>query len=132
MFAPLMNVELEKYYMVDLPEVTELIKKYLILHENQINCPLEIYDSDTFNEYIHEDNYMFVSNYCFTAINEFEQKKYTDTLIKSASTGFMVWQTCFGAKEHNIPSILNKTDIKTEEENPQTANIDNKNYYVTW
>jgi hypothetical protein len=131
-FAPKMGVSLDKYYMVDLEEAIELTKKYLLAHKDSIICPLEIYNSVEFEEYVKVDDALFVSNYCFTAINESERNKYVNTLVKQAPHGFITWQTCFGLNVNNANTILQKTVQCKEEEHPQTASPEMKNHYVYW
>ena len=79
-----------------------------------------------------DTNMFFVSNYCFTFINESDRKYYQDNLLSKCDHGFLVWQTSFGATIQQSDGILSKTIIKTIEEIPQTGPSHAKNYYVTF
>lgn len=131
-FAPKLGVVLEKYYIVELEEVTELIKKYLLAHKDALICPLEIYNSNDYESNITDTDALFVSNYCFTAMDTNERTKYVNSLTKNLPHGFITWQTCFGLSASNASAILQRSNVTIEEERPQTAPHEMKNYYVTW
>lgn len=129
-FAPKMGVVIDKYYIIDLPIVTVLIKKYLFLHKDVLSIPLEIFDNSTYQEHLNVKNAFLVSNYYFTEINENERNKYTETIIKNnVMNGFITWQTCFGLDIGMAKTILNKNPMFMEEQ-PQTADSNKKNYHV--
>ena len=133
-FAPKLNVLIEKYYIIDLFVVTELLKKYLMQHMDILIIPLEIYDNNTDHKYINSRNLYLISNYCITSISETERMVYINTIIKNqVSHGFIIWQTCFGCDISNVENLLQKPNIHKIEEIPQTS-LDStiKNYYVNF
>ena len=65
-FAKILNVEIDKYYFIDLPVVTNLIKKYLELHNNNININYSIESAYNYGTDINDNELFFISNYCFT------------------------------------------------------------------
>jgi hypothetical protein len=128
-FAKILNVEIDKYYFIDLPEVTKLIKRYLDLHENSININYSIQSAYNYGIDINDNDLFFISNYCFTEIEEVHRNNYIKHLFPKISSGFIIWQTVFNLPI-NMLNIINK-DIKyVTEEIPQTATMQKKNYYV--
>jgi hypothetical protein len=128
-FAKILNVEIDKYYFIDLPEVTQLIKKYLELHNNNININYSIETAYNYGTDINENDLFLISNYCFTEIEEVHRNNYIKQFFPKISSGFIIWQTVFNLPINNV-NIINK-DIKyITEEFPQTATIEKKNYYV--
>ena len=144
-FADLLQVQIDKYHMIDLPDVCNLITHYLTKHESIVKIPFEMYESSTFGQgskgaqpltsseklstTIASDNLFLISNYCFTEIDHEYRNNYCMNLLPKVKHGFMVWQTCF------FPSlstnILQKNDVKIEEERPQTClHTNNVNYFV--
>jgi hypothetical protein len=126
-FSKLLNIEIDNYYMIDLPEICNLIKKYLGLHDIHLNyC---IHPSTNYGSDINMNNMFLISNYCFTVIEETHRKKYVEHLFPKIVNGFMVWQTCFNLPIYSTYSILNKEHVNSYEEYPQTS-PGPKNYYV--
>ena len=68
-FRKILNVEIDKYYFIDLPEVTKLIKIYIELHTNNINTQYSIENAYNYGTDINENDLFFISNYCFTEID---------------------------------------------------------------
>ena len=131
-FAPKLNVIIDKYYIIDLPVVTELIKRYIALHIDVLSIPLEIYNNNNYFDFIKDRNLFLISNYCFTAINNNERLNYINKLFPMVSNGFITWQTCFGVDIHSSKSIFKSKILDIKEETPQTAQEYAKNYYVTF
>jgi hypothetical protein len=128
-FAKILNMEIDKYYFIDLPEITNLIKRYIELHNNNININFSIVSAYNYGTDINDDDLFFISNYCFTEIEEFHRNNYIKYLFPKISSGFIIWQTGFNVPIHNV-NIINKHIKYITEELPQTAPIENKNYYV--
>ena len=128
-FAKILNMEIDKYYFIDLPEVTNLIKKYIELHHNNININYSIVSAYNYGTDINDNDLFFISNYCFTEIEEFHRNNYIKYLFPKISSGFIIWQTVFNLPIQNV-NIINKYIKYITEELPQTATIQNKNYYV--
>jgi hypothetical protein len=127
-FSKILNVNIDKYYFVDLPEVCNLIQCYLLINNSNININYVIHHSNTFGKNIPNENLFFISNYCFTEIDEEYRKEYIENLIPKCKNGFIVWQTCSGYDINLSYRLFDKLLI--EEERPQTAINLPKNYFV--
>jgi hypothetical protein len=128
-FSKIMQINIDKYYFIDLPEITNLIKKYLLLNEKDININYSIHSAYNYGQDINDNNLFFISNYCFTEIDNSHRTNYINYLFPKLKNGFITWQTVFNLPINNV-NIIGKEIIKIIEEYPQTANIYNKNYYV--
>lgn len=130
------DVEIRKYIMVDLPNSSNLTRKYLAAHSSVITIPYEVYDSVTLpdvprtTEAQSPNESFFISNYSFTAMDKTEMKKYKDNLIAPCTHGFLVWQTIFGDFIGNADDILGKNTVKKTVEEPHTGPAEANNYYV--
>jgi hypothetical protein len=132
-FAPKMGVSIDRYYIIDLPEVIDLLKKYISLHVDAITIPLELYDNITYVKYITDTGLFLISNYGLSAFENKEMSLYMETIVKhQVSHGFLTWQTCFGADIDRAEQIIGKTGVAKKEEEPQTGPPHAKNYYVTF
>ena len=67
-FSKILNITIDNYYFIDLPEICGLIKNYLELHKGDININYAIHTADNYGADIDETNLFFISNYCFTEI----------------------------------------------------------------
>lgn len=126
-FSRLLNIDIHKYYIIDLPEVCNLIKIYLKAHNVDSN-KFFIHDATLYGSDINDDNLFFISNYCFTEIDYNKRIEYLKNLINKTSNGFIIWQTIFD--KTNINNIVFPKKIIYSEERPQTASIEYKNYFV--
>ena len=122
-------MEINKYYFIDLPEVTKLIKRHLELHNDNININYEIVSAYNYGTDINDTDLFFISNYCFTEIEEIHRINYIEHLFPKIKNGFITWQTVFNVPIKNV-NIIKKVIKYITEEYPQTATIRNKNYYV--
>lgn len=126
-FSKLLNIDIEKYHMIDLPEPINLIEFYLHLHDSNIKIAYEFHKAETFGSYVPSGNLFFISNYCYTEIDTSLKEKYYSKLIKRVDNGFIIWQTiCFNIEYMN--QIIKPS--KLEVEIPQTATHEQPNYYV--
>ena len=128
-FSKLLNVNIENYFFIDLPEICGLIKKYLEINKETINIDYTIHSSYNYGVDINKSELFFISNYCFTEISNEHRNKYIDTLFPKISSGFIVWQTCFNLPIENV-GIINNNEKIIKEELPQTAFEFFKNYFV--
>jgi len=128
-FSKLLNIEIEKYYFIDLPEICDLIKSYLELHNNNITIKYSAHSSYNYGIDIDDNELFFISNYCFTEIDEIHRTNYIKNLFPKLANGFIIWQTIFHLPIKNV-NIIGKNIARIDEEYPQTATISNKNYYV--
>jgi hypothetical protein len=128
-FSKILKIEIDEYHFIDFPEVGRLIDKYMILNKDTSCIPYKIHDSSMYGEDIKETDLFFISNYCFTEIDITDREKYIQKLLNKTSSGFILWQTVFD--RIHIENINFCKEIKSiEEERPQTARIDYKNYFV--
>jgi len=91
-----------------------------------------ILQSSSSSSQIHQ--LFFISNYCFTEIDEISRIKFI-SLIYKAQHGFITWQTFYGVgiDKNRISKYLLEKDINKiviEEERPQTSPHSEKNYFV--
>jgi len=122
-FAKWKNIQIDRYHIIDLPEVCNLIDKYTNLHKNEIAMNIQIHDASTYGKDIEDKNLFFVSNYCFTEVDVEHNQSYCSILLPKVSNGFITWQN--GGNHHAYPieragEIINKKINKIMEEKPQT------------
>ena len=128
-FSKVLNIAVDHYYFIDLPEITNLIQKYISLHADNVNISYSVHSALSYGKEIENTNLFLVSNYCFTEIEKEHRDKYIDVLFPKVTNGFIIWQTCFGLPVQQT-YIINKKINKIDEELPQTANAVQKNYFV--
>ena len=113
-----------KYIFVDLPEVLNLIKKY-ITKLNLDDIDIEYYDLKNIKQ-INSD--LLISNYAFSECNESIQDIYIDKLINHSNHGYMIYNNMHGYK-HNTFIELCAKKVKVFNEVPNT---DPRNVLLTW
>jgi hypothetical protein len=116
-FKDFFNINIEKYYLIDLEQPIRLQKKYLDMHNIK---NIEVIDSSTFGENIKDSNLFLISNYSFSEINDELQKKYIEILFPKVKHGFMCWNSI---KTYNFGF-----DFIEEDEKPSSYD-DNKYIY---
>lgn len=128
-FSKILNVSIDNYHMVDLPAIGTLISNYMKINEHNIYINYNIHNAYNYGSDITSDNLFFISNYCFTEIDYSHRIQYMNTLINKTNAGFIIWQTVFD--KIPIDNIeFSKSISVIEEERPQTATIEYKNYFV--
>lgn len=127
-FSKILNIAIDNYYFIDLPEICGLINNYLELHKGNININYAIHTAHNYGADIDETDMFFISNYCFTEIDSTHRDNYIKHLFPKISSGFIIWQTCFGLPISHV-NIIGKNINHVGEEYPQTSKI-KKNYYV--
>lgn len=127
-FSKILKISIDKYYLIDLPVVCDLIEVYL-QKNSDMNINYVLKSAYDYGENIEDDNLFFISNYCFTEINEEHRNNYISKLFPKVKNGFIIWQTVFGLSINNT-DILGKEITKIVEETPQTGSIISKNYFV--
>ena len=126
-FSNILEINIEKYYMIDLPIVCKLISKYLELNKEFISTKYEILESTNYGSDLHSKDLFFISNYCFSEIDKIHRDLYIENLFTKINSGFVIWQTSFTSFEY-VDKIF-KNNL-TSEEHPQTGNETLKNYFV--
>jgi hypothetical protein len=134
-FSKLLNIHINNYNIIDLSEVCQLIKTYLDLNKKYIYTNLFFHSSKFFGNNINDDKLFFISNYCYTEINESLNDSYSKILLPKTSNGFIVWQNNGNNGAYPIyktKEIIYKDIIKIIEEKPQTdlGYGKFKNYFV--
>lgn len=134
-FSKILNVAIDNYNLIDLPEVCNLINAYLNVHSQHINATLSIHSSATYGENVSDDKLFFISNYCYTEIDQNHNYMYSNILLPKTSSGFIVWQN--GGNNGSYPienssAIIGKPVLNIIEEKPQTdaGYSIYKNYFV--
>ncbi len=118
--SDLFNIKIKSYTIFDLFEPMLLQKKYLELHNIEINV-INLFDNFTLN-----NNSFLISNYAFSEISTDLQKIYTQKVLNPYILhGFLVWNF--------IPfyNFIDNKSITCEKEYPFTGNYRNPfNLYV--
>jgi hypothetical protein len=126
-FSKILGINIEKYYMIDLPVVCKLISKYLEINKEFISIKYEILESTNYGSDIKSKDIFFISNYCFSEIDKIHRYLYVKNLFPKINSGFVIWQTSFSSFEESDEIFKNKT---VNEERPQTGNEILKNYFI--
>ena len=124
-FSKFLNIEINEYSFIDLPDVCLLIKHYLKLNSENIHIKYDIHHSNLYGSDIEKTNLFLISNYCFTEIDEFHRNQYCEKLLNKCENGFIIWQPV--ALSLDKVNILNKK-VTYEKERPKTFYIEN--YFV--
>lgn len=127
-FSNLLNIKIENYHLIDLPEVCNLTNNYLKLQKENIQINYSLNDCHEYGKNINENNLFLISNYCFTEIEDGHRKNYIKYLFDKIQNGLICWQTIFGLNINE--TYLNKKIIKLDLEKPQTASYEQPNYFV--
>jgi hypothetical protein len=124
------SITIDKYYFIDLPPVCNLISLYLNSNKEFININYSIVNSQNYGLDIIDNNLFLISNYCFTELDNYNREKYIKHLLPKVSCGFILWQTIFKYDINNAYKLFNNETLQIEEEIPQTATAQDKNYHV--
>ena len=108
--AKLFDVNIKSYTIFDIEDVQKLQKKYLKLHNIDINtCILD-------TNFKLNDNSFLISNYAFSEISKGLQLKYRKQVInKSIEHGFIAWNFI------PVYDFINNKEITIKEEKPLTG-----------
>jgi hypothetical protein len=122
-FSKVLNIKINDYNIIDLPEPCKLIKGYLNLHKNSIHTTIKIHSAETYGENITNENLFFISNYCYTEIDKVYNTMYSTILLPKTTNGFITWQN--GGNKGIYPiekcsELTGKEIINVIEEKPQT------------
>lgn len=126
-FSKILGINIEKYYMIDLPIVCKLISKYLELNKDFISIKYEVLESTKYGFDLDSKDLFFISNYCFSEIDKIHSNLYVENLFPKINSGFIIWQTWFTPFEYIDKIFKNKI---VNEERPQTGNETFKNYFI--
>jgi hypothetical protein len=117
--APLYDVSIKSYTIIDLPAPSRLQEKYL--RNFSLQAPVIYLQSGKFGADAQQENYYLISNYCFSEIRLDFQTQYIQYLFPRVIHGFMAW--------NNIPTYDFGFQLKVEPEMPNTGNMFNKYVY---
>jgi hypothetical protein len=85
--SKIFNISINSYTIYDLKEPCLLQKKYLLLHNININIEYSIENTNNIKK-----NSFLISNYAFSEISNDLQKKYIENVIDPfCENGFLVW-----------------------------------------
>lgn len=88
-FAPNYGIQIEKYTILDLHEVTFLQKKYLSFFP--VSFPYAIQNAELCGKDIEETDLFFISNYCLSELPIPIFESYVKELLPKCSHGFVAW-----------------------------------------
>ena len=124
-FSKHLNISIDKYYLIDLPEANNLIEYYLNFHKDFINFDYEIHNSENFGSTIPNGNLFLISNYCYTEISDEYREKYNNSIMNRVDNGFIIWQS----NAYDIQNI-SKTNISPKEIIKEKPSFNFSNYFV--
>jgi hypothetical protein len=87
--APLYNITLTEYHLIDLPDISSLQELYL--SNFSISTNLSFHSAYTYGSNITSSNLFLISNYCFSEIDNEHQTNYIQKLFPKVLYGFMTW-----------------------------------------
>ena len=122
-FSKIQSINIKQYNLIDLQPVCNLIEQYLQLHNNIIQTKLLFHTANTYGETVQDTNLFFISNYCYTEIEELHNRMYTHILLPKVSHGFITWQNGGNKGAYpieNCSEIIGKKIMNIVEERPQT------------
>jgi hypothetical protein len=131
-FSNLLNINIEHYYIVDLPETCNLINIYLNYNKNNIYINFTTHNANNYGKDINDSELYFISNYCFTEIAEEHRNNYITNLLPKITAGFIIWQNCFNFNVNNSKILFKNKKLVIEDEKPQTSlnTEETKNFFV--
>ena len=88
-FAPKYGIQIQKYTILDLHEVTFLQKKYLSLFP--VVFPYSVQNGESYGKEIEETDLFFISNYCLSEVPIPIFESYVRELLPKCSHGFLAW-----------------------------------------
>lgn len=89
--SKIMKIKIDKYFIIDLKEVTFLQEKYL--EKFSLEFDIRILESSNFGSDIKENGLFMISNYCIGEIGDELVYKYSNNLFPKISGGFVTWNT---------------------------------------
>jgi hypothetical protein len=122
-FSTIQSISIDTYTIIDLQPVCHLIETYLQYNSKYITSKIAYHSAYTYGRNIQDTNLFFISNYCYTEIEEHHHRFYTQILFPKISHGFITWQN--GGNKGTYPitkasEIIGKPILTIMEEKPQT------------
>jgi len=118
-FSAKYNINIDSYNIIDLPNVSELQKKYISMNNSLLK--INYYSSLNYGSEIESNNLFLISNYCFSELSNENQHNYITQLFPKVSNGFMAWNFIpvynFGFKHY------------VEDEYPKTGDFNKYVYF---
>lgn len=118
-FSKKMNVAIQDYYLVDLPEVGRLQSAYLGNHGLRFRT--HFHDAAEYGRDVPGAGLFLISNYCFSEILREHQDNYIKYLFPYVAHGFMVWNI--------IPLFDFGFPCSLEDEDPLTGHLNKYVYF---
>lgn len=88
-FSQLYNVKINKYNIIDLPNIIKLQEMYISNFKTSFETTFN--SAFNFGENITDTNLFLISNYCFSEISREYQTQYINKLFPKISHGFIAW-----------------------------------------
>jgi mRNA-degrading endonuclease HigB of HigAB toxin-antitoxin module len=130
-FANILNINIVKYHMVDVPEPNNLINFYLNLHKDTVKLSYELHEAANYGTTVPSGKLFFISNYCYTEIDTIHKERYYSNLIKRTDNGFIIWQSSTFDIEYMNQMFKDPSNVQVVVERPQTCfNVSTPNYFV--
>lgn len=124
-----------KYYIVDLPEVLELTKKYLLKLNMDISNIKFIADWEVNNIDLYTD--LVISDYSFSELTKDEQDKYLNRIISKSKNGYITWDAeCWLALDkysgYELYEFIKKVDFNLHIEPEKPVSTSRLNKIITF
>ena len=120
--SPLYEIKINSYGIFDLPEASQLQKRYL----RALGLEVNIFQLDGDMSGIHTGSFL-ISNYAFSEISKDLQEKYINQVINPYTKfGFLAWNTC------DVYHFVDNSIIEKEIEYPQTSEGGSPNKFVRY
>jgi hypothetical protein len=130
-FAKIMNIRINKFYLIDIPGANNLTNFYLNLHKDNITISYELHEASKYGTTVPSGKLFFISNYCYTDIETEEKEYYYSNLIKRTDNGFIIWQSIAFDIEYMNQMFKDSSKVQVVVERPQTCfNVSTPNYFV--
>ena len=123
---------LERYVIVDLPEVLDLAKKYL--SEMQVNN-VDFLSFEEFSKLPETD--LIISNYTFTELDRKIQRSYLKEIFPKVKKGYLTCNFCF--KHFGVDPLQKRELLEQFQQNnlaveqfPEEPQTGNENFILSW
>lgn len=130
--AKIFDIKIDKYTIIDLPEINNIQNLYLqessVSLNYNFNNIISAENPKKFNNLNIKENSYFISNYAFGELQKQWQDFYIQKLIKKCSHGYICWN--FSVGNQQIHEYFDTIEKEIEEENPQTNCPPSKSYIV--
>ncbi len=114
----LYGISAKSYAIVDLPAPSQLQELYLKKWSSPF--PISFHSATEYGSTVGGDDLYLISNYCFSELSNYNQKRYLMTLFPAVAHGFIAWNM--------IPPY--DLGFDEQEQEPEVPASGTENYYV--